>query len=59
MERYNVHVVEILTEKVVFEFEVVNGNYPNDEVAKKYGEMMWGEDSGKYRIKIDSPYTSI
>lgn len=58
MEKYNVCVVEVLTGKVVFEFEVVNGLYKEEDAAK-YVELMYGEDSNKYRIKIDSPYTSI
>lgn len=40
MEKYNVCVVEVSTGKVALEFEVVNGNYPDEKVAKKYGEMV-------------------
>lgn len=57
MEKYYVYVIEVATGKHVYEFEVVDGNYKEEDAAK-YVELMYGEDSNKYRIKINSIHTS-
>ena len=56
MYKYNVYVVEVLTGKIALEFEVVNGDYPNEEIAKKYGEMMWGPNKELYKVQIKSTF---